>query len=163
MMSVYVARDCPSTTTVGQLVEDDPVDVGAVGCAGDVDGEAGAGEPVDVEVLLHHPAGAEDAEPRPAGRAGPVGDGVGDVEQRNVDGRLDVVGDPVHEVGADQHDVGARLLAALCRLAQQRACGGPVAADLAVPDLGEVERLRATTLAEAWPPSRSATSSLMTR
>ena len=125
--------------TEGELIEDDPIHVGAIGFAGYVDGQPRAGEAADVEVLFHHPSGAENAEPRPTGRTGPVGDGVGDVEEWNVDGGLNVVGDTVHEVGADQHDVGSRLLAALSSLAQQRGCGGPVAADLAVPDLGEVE------------------------
>ena len=63
------------------------------------------------------------------------------MEERDVDGGLDVVGHAVHEVAADQHEVGAGLLAALPGLGQQPAGSGPVAADLAVPDLGEVEGL----------------------
>ena len=125
--------------TQGELVEDDPVHLRAICGAWDVDGQPGVGEAADVEVLFHHPSGAEDAEPRPTGLAGTLRDRVGDVEKRHVDSGLDVVGHPVHEVRADQHDLGSGLLAVLPCLGQQPAGACPVVADLAVSDLGEVE------------------------
>ena len=91
------------------------------------------------------------------------GGGVGEVQQRDVDRRLHLVGDLVHGVGAEHQQLRAGGLQP-GRLVGQHVAGlVPLAGDLQLLDLGEVDRGEHAARAECRPPSRSRTSSLASR
>ena len=61
-----------------------------------------AGEPVAVEVLLHGERGAQQPNRCQPGPGHHLRGGVAQVQQRNPDPGLDLVGDLVHRVGAEK-------------------------------------------------------------
>jgi len=67
------------------------------------------------------------------------GGGVGDVEERDRYGRLHLVGQLVHGVGAEHQCLGAAALQAPGGVDQQPGGAGPVAGVLALGDVGEIE------------------------
>jgi hypothetical protein len=73
---------------------------GAVGLGWGQHGQAVPRQAGPVEVLLHGERGAQQADRGQAGLPDRVGGDVGDVQQRDLDRGLHLVGDPVHGVGA---------------------------------------------------------------
>ena len=96
------------------------------------------GEAAAVEVLLHRVARGEQADAVDAGCLDALGGGVGDVQQRDVDGGLDIVGEPVHRVRAEHEALGARLLQAMGESGEPATGLVPVAAALELFDRREV-------------------------
>ncbi len=68
-----------------------------------------------------------------------MGGGIGDMEQRNVDGRLNLGSHLVHGVGADQQKIGATGLHVASRFRQQTGGGGPVTCVLQPLYLGKID------------------------
>ena len=97
-------------------------------------------EPAKIEVLLH-------GEPRGQERRLAAGSGahgyrsrVGDVQERQVDGGRELVGQLVHRIRAQYQRLRPCGPQALTRIDQQCARCGPVAGMLEFGDLGEVDR-----------------------
>ena len=98
-------------------------------------------EPPLVEILLHGEAGAEQAYPgHPVGLEA-MGRGIGDVEQGNVDGGLDLRRHLVHGVGPDQQEIGATGLDGPGLGRQQTGGGGPVTGMLQPLYLGKIDAI----------------------
>ena len=102
--------------------------------------DAVAAEPLGEELVLHRHLGADEAHGRRVLREAGLGDDVGEVEQRDVDGGLDLVGDLVERRGAQQQEVGAGPLDAATGVGEQLADLVPALALLEVGQLGEVDR-----------------------
>ncbi len=65
--------------------------------------------------------------------------GVGDVQERNADGRLNSVGEQVHGVGAQDQRLRSGVLEPAGGVGQQLASRRPFAAMLQLGDFGEVD------------------------
>ena len=141
----------------------DAVDDPAVGLAGHEHVEAvDVPQPADVEVLLHRVAGREQADGIEAVRAHRLGGGVGDVDERDVEGGGDRVGDLVHRVGAEHDQLGAGGDQGRGLRGEQRA--GLVPAARALESSTSVKSTdRSRQSAECRPPSRSRVASLTSR
>ncbi|CRD54055.1 hypothetical protein BN1263460119 [Stenotrophomonas indicatrix] len=93
-----------------------------------------------VEVFLHGEGGAEQADTLQTGLHDRRGSRVGDMQQGQRAGRLDLSNELVHGVGADQQQVGATGLQPLCGIDHLVAQGIPVAVVLQLLDAGEIQR-----------------------
>ena len=114
------------------------------------------GEAAAVEVLLHGVTGGEQADGADAGRFDAKGCRVGDVQQRNVDRVLNVVGEAVHRVRAQDQTLGTRALHAASEVRE------PPRGSFQSPprwsaSIDAKSTLHMTQSAECSPPSRSRT------
>ena len=107
---------------------------------GDVHLEAVAGDPVGEERPRHRERRADQGDGvEPLLLAG-LGHHVGEVQQWDVDRRLDLLGDPVERRGAQHQEVGAGALDALRGTGQDLRDVVPALLLLQRGDLGEVDR-----------------------
>ena len=99
------------------------------------------GQPALVEILLHGETGTEQADPgHPVGLQA-AGGGVGDVQQRDVDGGFNFGGHLVHGVGAYHQKIGATGLECAGLGRQQTGGSGPVTGMLQLLYLGEIDAI----------------------
>ena len=105
MMLDDPAAGAVDDVAVDQLVVDRGVEVVVVRLVGDQHLEAVGLHPVGEEAVGHGDRGADEADPRhPGGLAG-AGHHVGEVQQRDADGGLHLVGDLVERGRAEQQEV----------------------------------------------------------
>ena len=137
-MSRYRRLESGSITPPHQLAVDHVVHRGAVGLVGHDHLESVALEPATVEVVLHRVARAEQCDPLHARRPNSAGRGVGEVQELDLDRRLDPVGQQMHRVGAQHDDLCTGVLQQHRVGGEQVAGGIPVSRRLECLDPGEV-------------------------